>query len=184
MVHKLESINTKNLLKWLYWILIFAVSIMFVVLSFYFINFHGELSPSHEQWGAFGDYFGGTINPVLSFLTLIALLLTIILQNKQLEISSNELEATRQELKRSAEAHEKSELSLQLQAKALEISARISAISHLLGQAEDTIRSITSYQSGSSQEAQRNTVAKNKMELTLELRKLYEQLKSFDNEKP
>jgi len=39
----------------------------------------------------FGDFMGGTLNPILAFLSLIALLITI-------RIQSNELKATRQEL--------------------------------------------------------------------------------------
>jgi hypothetical protein len=62
--------------------------------------------------GTFGDFMGGTLNPILSFFALIALLLTIILQ-------SNELEATREELKRSATAQEKSEISLKKQSNIL-----------------------------------------------------------------
>ena len=181
---KIESFDSKQLLKWLSWIFVVAVTIMVGVFLFYFINFSGDISSSHEKWGTFGDFVGGTLNPILSFLALIALLLTVILQNRQLEISGNELEATREELRRSAEAHEKSEQSLQLQAKALEISARISAISHLLNLAEDTIRSITTYTTGSPQEAQRNTATINKKELVIELSKLYEELKTFDEKNP
>lgn len=51
-----------------------------------------------EKWGQFGDFIGGTANPLLSFLTLSALLITIIQQNKQIAISSSELENSRQEL--------------------------------------------------------------------------------------
>jgi len=181
---KFESFDSRQLLKWLSWIFVAAITIIAAVFLFYFINFSGDISLSRERWGTFGDFVGGTLNPILSFLALIALLLTVILQNRQLEISGNELEATREELRRSAEAHEKSEQSLQLQAKALEISARISAISHLLNLAEDTIRSITTFTSGSSEEAQRNAAGKNKIELVLELSKLYEELKTFDEKSP
>ncbi len=72
------------------------------------MSFSGSLRNDHERWGTFGDFMGGTLNPILSFFALIAVLLTIILQSK-------ELEATREELKRSATAQEKSEISLKNQ---------------------------------------------------------------------
>ena len=68
------------------------------VLSFYFFWFQGELSDKQDVWGSFGDFVGGTLNPLFSFLALIALLLTIVLQTRQLEMSSEELALSRQEL--------------------------------------------------------------------------------------
>ncbi len=80
-------------------------------LCFLFFWFNGELSTDHTLWGAFGDFIGGTLNPILSFLALIALLLTLILQSRQIEMSAeelslsrDELSLTRKELSRSADA--------------------------------------------------------------------------------
>jgi len=102
---KLSELDSNKLLSWIAWIFSFAVGAMALVFWLYFSNFHGEFSPKHEVWGAFGDFVGGTLNTILSFLALIALLLTIILQNR-------ELEATREELRRSAEAQESSQQSM------------------------------------------------------------------------
>jgi hypothetical protein len=97
---KLSTFDSKKLINWLSLILTAAVIAIGAVFWLYFTNFTGELSKKNDVWGTFGDFIGGTLNPILSFLALIALLLTIILQ-------SRELEATRDELKRSASAHEK-----------------------------------------------------------------------------
>ena len=105
---KLKALTSDQLFSWLAWIFSIATGIVVVVFVFYFMNFSGSLSNEHERWGTFGDFMGGTLNPILSFFSLIALLLTIILQSK-------ELEATREELKRSATAQEKSEISLKKQ---------------------------------------------------------------------
>jgi uncharacterized membrane protein len=105
---KLKAFTSDHLLYWLALIFLTATGIVAVVFVFYFMNFPGSLSNQHERWGSFGDFMGGTLNPILSFFALIALLLTIILQSK-------ELEATREELKRSATAQEKSEISLKKQ---------------------------------------------------------------------
>lgn len=37
-----------------------------------------------KNWGTFGDFFGGLLNPVLTFLSFMALILTIILQQREI----------------------------------------------------------------------------------------------------
>lgn len=59
-----------------------------------------------EAWGQFGDFVGGMVNPIMSFLTLIAVLVTVALQGRQLALSQEELKLTREELARSASAQE------------------------------------------------------------------------------
>ncbi len=186
---KLETFSPKKLFKWLSWIMAFGTGITAIVFIFYFMNFTGELTTEHERWGTFGDFFGGTLNPLLSFLGLLALLLTIVLQNRQIEISSNELElsrkeleATRDELRRSATAQEKTEAAQVKQAKVLEISAKISAITKLLEQDAHIIRSISSYTVGSADERKRKRADASYREFQQELRRLYEELKSLDSE--
>ena len=80
----------------------FFSGLLVMNLSFSFLGFQ-------EQMGVFGDFLGGVLNPILSFLSLIAILLTIILQSK-------ELKETRKEIKRSAEAQGKAEKALHQQA--------------------------------------------------------------------
>ena len=89
----------KNLPTYVFSIVAFCVIALIVILCVYGVNFNGEISDNQAIWGAFGDFVGGTLNPIFSFLGLIALLLTIVLQ-------SRELEETRNEISRSAEAHE------------------------------------------------------------------------------
>lgn len=110
---RLENLTSGELLWWLSWILALAVAITVATFSAYFFNFKGSFSNDQTVWGTFGDFVGGTLNPILSFLALIALLLTVTLQNRQINISSeelklsrSELEATRHELARAAEAQE------------------------------------------------------------------------------
>ncbi|MCU7920147.1 MAG: hypothetical protein KZQ95_17580 [Candidatus Thiodiazotropha sp. (ex Epidulcina cf. delphinae)] len=91
---KFEELTPKQVFKWLAWILAIASAIGAAVFIYYFLNFNGQLSQKQEIWGVFGDYIGGTLNPVFSFLALVALLLTIVLQSKELEQSRNELKRT------------------------------------------------------------------------------------------
>ena len=74
-----------------------AVAAFFIILGFY-INYFKNLSITNDSatWGTFGDYLGGTLNPIISFLALIGLLYTIHQQ-------AQEMQATREELKQAAE---------------------------------------------------------------------------------
>ncbi|MGZ8250745.1 MAG: hypothetical protein ACXW1P_00245 [Methylophilaceae bacterium] len=57
----------------------------FYIYHFFLIN-NFSLSNNPEQWGQFGDYFGGTLNPAFAFLAFIGVLLTVYLQSEQLKI--------------------------------------------------------------------------------------------------
>lgn len=97
----------------------FAISIILIVLFSYICNFSSlGLSTNQAEWAQFGDYFGGVLNPILAFLAFLALLKTISLQSKAIDISKEELSATRQELEKSRIAQEEQSKSLQLQNKA------------------------------------------------------------------
>lgn len=88
-----------------------AVGSVVFVFGAYFFMFGGDgFSRSSADWGTFGDFVGGSLNPLLSFFGLIALLLTIVLQGRELEL-------TRKELKRSADSQEKTQLLLDSQIK-------------------------------------------------------------------
>jgi len=82
----------------------------------YVFNFKSTpISGSADHWGQLGDFFGGLLNPVLAFASFMALLYTINIQSKQLDISTKELGATRKELTASREAQESSSQALALQ---------------------------------------------------------------------
>lgn len=49
------------------------------------------LAKDPSAWGQLGDYFGGVLNPVLGFLSLIGLLVTIYLNQKELRLSRMEI---------------------------------------------------------------------------------------------
>ena len=74
-----------------------AVAAFLIVLGLY-ISYFKNLSVTNDSatWGTFGDYLGGTLNPIISFLALIGLLYTIHQQ-------AQEMQATREELKQAAE---------------------------------------------------------------------------------
>ena len=47
-------------------------------------------------WGAIGDFFGGLLNPILSILTILLLVRSLRLQNKELSDATKELSLTRE----------------------------------------------------------------------------------------
>lgn len=93
---------------------VFGVACLLVVIVFltYIVNFWNRpIATDASSWGAFGDYIGGVINPILGFFSFMALLITLDLQRKQLnkteeqlELNREELKLTREELKKTADA--------------------------------------------------------------------------------
>jgi hypothetical protein len=77
-------------------------------LGFYFWRFHLGLSIEQHVWGQFGDYVGGTLNPLFAFTALLALLYTVKLQSRELRNSA-------EQLTKSAKALEKQNLVLRKQ---------------------------------------------------------------------
>lgn len=78
----------------------FAVPIAILMLAAYFFNFHSGFGDQGD-FGAFGDFFGGILNPMLSFLTILLLL-------RQLRYQRSELHATVKELQNTAMIHKES----------------------------------------------------------------------------
>jgi hypothetical protein len=111
-----------------------AVSIL-AVFSFYFYTFHAPLNNDPSTWGDFGDFIGGTLSPILTFVSIIALVHTIELQRQQLQIARKELKnskielrLTRQELEKSAKAQALTARVLQRQAEYALITTRLSVL--------------------------------------------------------
>lgn len=73
----------------------FALFLIFGFFSLYAYWFYYHLSlnlsTSPTDWGAFGDFIGGILNPLLTFISFIALLSTIVLQMKELQETKREL---------------------------------------------------------------------------------------------
>ncbi len=72
----------KRIQKLLIIAFIFVALLIAMVALFYVKSFSTEISGSQEVWGQFGDYFGGILNPILSFFAFSALLYTVYLQVK------------------------------------------------------------------------------------------------------
>jgi hypothetical protein len=70
-----------------------AGALTLTILSVYFLNFRSSGSlGSQEVFGQFGDYVGGLLNPILSFVTLITILWSLRVQGFQLVASHEALQ--------------------------------------------------------------------------------------------
>lgn len=58
-----------------------SVILLGVVWALYFLNFNAGFSANQGDWGTFGDFTGGVLNPLLNFIT-IYLLITQYLQSR------------------------------------------------------------------------------------------------------
>lgn len=88
---KAVSPRVKINFRALYYLFVLAAIAIFLV---FLIDI---LSIGRVSLGEFGDFFGGVLNPILTFLTFMGLLITIVIQQ-------TELRESRQELRRSADA--------------------------------------------------------------------------------
>lgn len=52
---------------------------------------HNQGTDARAEWGQLGDFFGGTLNPVFGFVSIMALFLTILYQSRELKLSTEEL---------------------------------------------------------------------------------------------
>ncbi len=118
----LEEKNSSKL-KFLNWILVVAILLFIGLLVIYYFNIFPLDATEKGKWGTFGDFIGGTLNPLFALFSLFAIIYTIKIQTKELELSREELEATRKELEgsRIAQQEQSESLILQNQATKLQI---------------------------------------------------------------
>jgi|GEM_PF-3440061 len=112
--------------------------------------------PKRATYGVIGDFFGGILNPILTFCGFVFLIYTILqnqqmldhnqemlkLSKEQLEKSTEELALNRQEMELSRTEMEGSKKALEMQAKTLEIQRFESTFFNLLKLHKDTVDNI------------------------------------------
>jgi Putative phage abortive infection protein len=75
-------------------ILVSAVIAVGLVICYYPFQLNSLVSANKVEvaaWGQLGDFFGGTLNPIFGFLSVMALLAALVIQGRELRISSQEL---------------------------------------------------------------------------------------------
>ncbi|MFW1942367.1 putative phage abortive infection protein [Acinetobacter guillouiae] len=89
-------------INWFFYIFLLSIlpaifGITYRIVNYYLINLNPPVTG--ERLGQLGDYIGGLLNPILTFFSFLALLITIIIQNKQLDVSTTELKTASDTLK-------------------------------------------------------------------------------------
>ncbi|MGL4476173.1 MAG: hypothetical protein ACRCT7_17220 [Shewanella sp.] len=97
----------------------------------YLSKFNGELG-NQEQFGQFGDYLGGVLNPILGFATVVLLVVSLKLQMNELALARKEMMAANVEASLSREA-------MQAQVAHLDKEAKLNEIIRLLNDVKNKI---------------------------------------------
>ena len=118
LMGKDKNSNKLNLLNW---ILGFAILLLSALVIIYFYFIFGLEDSEKGNWGTFGDFIGGTLNPIFALFSLFAIIYTIKIQTEELELSRQELSDTKQELKESRIAQQEQSESLKLQNEATKL---------------------------------------------------------------
>ncbi len=134
--------NSKKL-KNLNWLLGVALIFLIIVLGTYFYSFHNVLSTDKSEWGTFGDFVGGTLNPIFAFLSLFAIIYTIRIQTEELEYSREELKATKEELEKSRIAQQEQSESFKIQNESIKLQAFENTFFQLVNALIDTKNNIS-----------------------------------------
>lgn len=88
----IEDVNQHdNLTKPLFWMLVLAVVAAALLLA---IDLYGLKDGTGTSLGTFGDFFGGVLNPIFTFLTFFGLIITIVIQRMELRLAREEYEKT------------------------------------------------------------------------------------------
>lgn len=127
-VDQAQVLNAEKSFKWL--IILLAI-VAGCLLAFYFLNFHGGVGDKGD-FGAFGDYFGGVLNPILGFATVGLLVWSLKYQMDELALSRQELALTRQELAETKEETALSRKAMEEQVNHIKNEARLNELTRLL----------------------------------------------------
>ncbi|MCU8035046.1 MULTISPECIES: hypothetical protein [unclassified Shewanella] len=113
------------------WLIILLAIVAGCLLAFYFLNFRGGIGDKGD-FGAFGDYFGGVLNPILGFATVSLLVWSLKYQMDELALSRQELALTRQELAETKEETALSRKAMEEQVNHIKNEAKLNELTRLL----------------------------------------------------
>ncbi|NRA56246.1 MAG: hypothetical protein HRU23_19055 [Gammaproteobacteria bacterium] len=110
--------------RWLYFFFGGVVLLVAFLLGLYFSQFNSGWG-SQETFAQFGDFVGGTLNPVLGFATVALLIWSINVQMKELRLTREEVAATKDEAAMSRKA-------MEAQVEHFEKEAKLSELTRLI----------------------------------------------------
>ncbi|MGI2159488.1 hypothetical protein [Shewanella baltica] len=95
------------------------------------MNFNGGWG-NQGDFGAFGDFLGGVLNPILGFATVGLLIWSLKMQMKELSHSNEQLALTRQELKETKEETMLSRKAMEAQVEHLQKESQLNELRQIL----------------------------------------------------
>lgn len=140
-----EQAQTPRSEKSFKWLIILLAIVASCLLAFYFLNFHGGIGDKGD-FGAFGDYFGGVLNPILGFATVGLLVWSLKYQMDELALSRQELALTRQELAETKEETALSRQAMEAQVAHLKQDAKLTELQGVLKAQLDIINDLLTTQ--------------------------------------
>lgn len=105
-----------------------ALLLIGLVVNAYVEMFGSSLIADQSKWGAFGDYFGGLLNPLFSMLAFLALLWSITVQAAEFERTADRLSEQAQLSRAEIESNRQDRLSQELLHVIKDIDARLSVL--------------------------------------------------------
>jgi len=86
-----EERQTRNLITSALYAFIFVGVAALIAAITYVSNFGRSLSNDRDDWGVFGDFLGGVLNPIVGIATIYLVLTNLIVQRKELKKSTEAL---------------------------------------------------------------------------------------------
>nr|WP_320125955.1 hypothetical protein [uncultured Shewanella sp.] len=127
------------------WLIILLTIVAVCLLALYFMNFNGGWG-NQGDFGAFGDFLGGVLNPILGFATVGLLIWSLKMQMKELSLSNQQLALTRQELKETKEETALSRQAMEAQVAHLKQDAKLTELQGVLKAQLDIINDLLATQ--------------------------------------
>ena len=97
------------------WAIRLAAAVLVTALCVYSQFFSGGISYDHERWGTFGDFLGGVVNPVVGFLTIWLLSISLKQNQEALRQSQKELRLASRAIEQTVLLQETTEKALNTQ---------------------------------------------------------------------
>lgn len=107
---------------------IVSTVLVLTVAGLYSFKFGPEVAGDTGTWGQFGDFFGGTLNPLFAMLAFLALLWSIALQASEFERASSHLSEQVRLARQEAETARRDRLSQELLEVIKDLDSRLNAV--------------------------------------------------------
>lgn len=111
-----KEYDYKKLVLWvLFWVALILIAALGVYITKFGVFLPLDTLGTLEQFGSFGDFIGGLMNPLLQFIVIAMLFWSIQVQRQELKATRDTLDATKVELLETKEANKTQAIELEKQ---------------------------------------------------------------------